>query len=378
MAIDRLVERQCVAQLNKSSKVLLVYGPRQAGKTTLVKKISETTGLKTLYLSADIARNESLLSQRDEKILASLTDGYELLLIDEAQRIPDIGLTLKILYENFPQLKVIATGSSSFDLANKVSESLTGRKRVFHLLPFSMAEIKLSKNKFELNAELNSIIAYGLYPEVYTSVNQEDKLAALDEICESYLFKDVLQLGNVKYTSKIRDLLKLLAFQIGQQVSLHELSNTLGINRETTERYIDLLEKAFIIFRLSAYNRNMRKEVSKMDKIFFYDVGIRNCLINNTKQLSDRNDAGQLWENFIIAERRKQLLYQQKKVDSYFWRVYTGAEIDYVEETGEGLFGFEIKMAKTKVKAPKAWGDEYNGNFQLINRSNYLDWLLSE
>ncbi|MCF6332799.1 MAG: ATP-binding protein [Draconibacterium sp.] len=330
-----------------------------------------------LYLSADLSKNENLLMQRDLKILSDLTEGYRLLIIDEAQRVSDIGLVLKILYDEMPHLRVIATGSSSFDLANKTAEPLTGRKQVFHLLPFSLSEIASGMNNYELDQRLEEILIYGLYPEVYTSkTNQKSEI--LDDICESYLFKDVLQLTTIKYTAKIRDLLRLLAFQVGHQVSVHELTQKLSLNRETVERYMDLLEKAFVIFRLPVYSRNLRNEVSKMDKIFFYDTGIRNSLIDNLKPLSQRIDIGNLWENFIVAERRKQLLYQRINVQSYFWRTYSGAEIDYVEEGENGLTGYEIKIEKNKVRIPKAWNNEYGGNFQLINRANYLDWLLAD
>ena len=222
---------------------------------------------------------------------------------------------------------------------------------------------------------MDESIIYGLYPEVYTnSLNHKKNI--LGDICESYLFKDVLQLTTIKYTAKIRDLLRLLAFQIGHQVSINELTQKLSLNRETVERYIDLLEKAFVIFRLPAYSRNLRKEVSKMDKIYFYDLGIRNYLIDNLKPLDQRMDSGSMWENFIIAERRKQLFYTGRSVQTYFWRTYTGSEIDYVEEDGDGLRGYEIKISKTKVQSPKLWKDEYNAGFQLINRENYIEWLL--
>jgi len=377
MTISRFIQQQCLDHLATSRKVMLIYGPRQAGKTTLVKQLGEDSGLKVLYISADLSKNENLLMQRDLKVFLDLTEGYQVLIIDEAQRVPGIGLALKILYDEMPQLKVIATGSSSFDLANKTAEPLTGRKQVFHLLPFSLGEIALGLNNYELDQRLDEILIYGLYPEVYTS-NSNQKRDILGDICESYLFKDVLQLTTIKYTAKIRDLLRLLAFQVGQQVSVHELTQKLSMNRETVERYIDLLEKAFVIFRLPAYSRNLRNEVSKMDKIFFYDTGIRNFLIDNLKPLDQRIDIGNLWENFIVAERRKQILYQRLNVQSYFWRTYSGVEIDYVEEGENGLIGYEIKIEKNKVRIPKAWKDEYQGGFQLVNRSNYLDLLRNE
>lgn len=377
MTISRFIQQQCLDHLATSRKVMLIYGPRQAGKTTLVKQLGEGSGLKVLYISADLSKNENLLMQRDLKVFSDLTEGYQVLIIDEAQRVPGIGLALKILYDEMPQLKVIATGSSSFDLANKTAEPLTGRKQVFHLLPFSLGEIASGLNSYELDQRLEEILIYGLYPEVYIS-NSNQKRNILGDICESYLFKDVLQLTTIKYTAKIRDLLRLLAFQVGQQVSVHELTQKLSMNRETVERYIDLLEKSFVIFRLPAYSRNLRNEVSKMDKIFFYDTGIRNFLIDNLKPLDQRIDIGNLWENFIVAERRKQILYQRLNVQSYFWRTYSGVEIDYVEEGENGLIGYEIKIEKNKVRIPKAWKDEYQGGFQLVNRSNYLDLLRNE
>ena len=375
MTIPRYIESQCLNHLSTSGKIMLIYGPRQTGKTTLVKQIGKTSGLKSLYLSADLTKNENLLMQRDLKTLSDLTEGYQLLIIDEAQRVPEIGLVLKVLYDEMPHLKVIATGSSSFDLANKTAEPLTGRKQLFHLLPFALGEIAQGMNNYELDQKIDDVLVYGLYPEVYTSSTSQ-KRNILGDICESYLFKDVLQLTTIKYTTKIRDLLRLLAFQVGQQVSVNELTQKLSLNRETVERYIDLLEKSFVIFRLPAYSRNLRNEVSKMDKIFFYDTGIRNYLIDNLKPLDQRIDTGNLWENFIVAERRKQLFYRQKNMQCYFWRTYTGSEIDYVEEGENGLNGFEIKISKTKARIPKLWQDEYHGGYQLINRSNYLDLLM--
>ena len=373
--ISRRIEKRCIEHLKSSKKIMLIYGPRQAGKTTLVKQLWKNVGLKALYLSADLSKNEDLLMQRDLKVYADLTEGYELLIIDEAQRVPDIGLALKVLYDQMPHLRVVATGSSSFDLANKTTEPLTGRKRIFHLLPLTLEEVMGDRNKYELNQQLEELLVYGLYPEVYTSAHNV-KHEILEDIAESYLFKDVLQLTTIKYTNKIRDLLRLLAFQVGQQVSINELTQKLAINRETVERYIDLLEKAFVIFRLPAYSSNLRNEVAKMDKIYFYDTGIRNILIDNLKPLDQRVDKGSIWENFIVAERRKQILYSGLRAKTYFWRTYAGAEIDYVEESADGLIGYEIKIGKTKVRPPKAWKEGVGGNFGLINRENYLDFLI--
>lgn len=373
--ISRYIQKECLEHLANSRKVMLIYGPRQAGKTTLVKSLEMESGLKTLYISADLSQNENLLMQRDLKVYSDFTEGYQLLIIDEAQRVQSIGLVLKIMYDEMPNLKVIATGSSSFDLANSTSEPLTGRKRIFHLLPLSVEEIFGKMNKYEFDQQLEDLLIFGMYPEVYTT-SRKGKKEILEDISESYLFKDVLQLTTVKYISKIRDLLRLIAFQVGQQVSIHELTNKLGINRETVERYIDLLEKAFVIFRLPAFSRNPRNELTKMDKIYFYDNGIRNILIDNLKPLDFRTDTGNLWENFIVAERIKQIRYHRMNVRSYFWRNYAGAEIDYVEEKDEGLVGYEIKIKKDKIRIPKVWKTEYKGELKLINRNSYIDFLL--
>ena len=378
MFISRCAENEMVEFLQNKTKIVLVYGPRQAGKTTLVKRVGDALGLRYLYITADLVDVEKLLAERNLQTFRTLTNGYQLLIIDEAQRVPEIGTVLKIFYDLMPDIKVIATGSSSFDLANKTAEQLTGRKRVFFLLPFSLSEIKGSMNSYELGNQLEDLMIYGMYPEVYLSGNIKDKKQVLSDIRDSYLFKDILMLTNVKFTSKIRDLVHLLAFQTGMEVSIHELSNTLKINQETVERYIELLEKSFVIFRLSGFNRNLRKEIGKRDKIYFYDTGIRNSLIDNYNPLSARNDVGQLWENFIVAERRKQLHNNGKEASTYFWRTYTGAEIDYVEEIETKLCGYEIKFGNASAKIPATWKQEYNGYFQVINQTNYIDWLLEK
>lgn len=375
MKIKRLIREKVIKNIQETDKISIIYGPRQVGKTTLSKEIIENLGLKTLSINADQGKFIDVLSSRDLDKMKSLVSGYELLFIDEAQRVPDIGINLKILHDEIPKLKIIATGSSSFDLANKVREPLTGRVWSYNLFPLAFCELKDIYNDFELKNILETSLVYGTYPDVFLTKNNQGKEDRLGEIGRSYLYKDILELQDVRQSGKINDLLKLISFQIGNEVSINELASSLGLNRETVDRYIDLLEKTFIIFRLSGFSRNLRKEVSKMDKIFFYDLGIRNAMIDNFKPLKDRNDSGALWENFLIVERIKFLAYSNIKNSRYFWRTHTGAELDYVEEGGGKINGYEFKFGDKTKKAPEAWVENYGGNFSLINRDNFLKFI---
>ena len=376
MEIDRLIKTQVINDLIQQKKVVLIYGPRQAGKTTLSKHIIQEIGLKTLMINADQSKYIDVLSSRDLGKLRSLVAGYELLFIDEGQRIPEIGINLKILRDELPELKILVTGSSSILLSGRVSESLAGRKKIHTLLPVSMQELAGMYNAFELNDQLEERLIFGSYPEVINTVNHSEKEEYLRDISSSFIFKDILEMEMIKYPLKIRELLKLLAYQAGSQVSVHELGTKLGLNRDTVERYLFLLEQSFVIFKLPAFSHNPRKEISKSQKYYFYDTGIRNILIDNMKYLNDRNDTGALWENFIIAERRKYLLYNQKNFNCYFWRTYSGTEIDYVEEITGEFFAYEIKYGKSKIRIPVSWSGEYGSNFQMIGRGNYLEFIL--
>lgn len=378
MYIDRAIKAQLLDSLLHSGKVTMLYGPRQAGKTTLSKIILRETGLRSLSVNADQMRYMDVLSSRDLSRLRALTEGYELLFIDEGQRVPEIGLTLKILHDELPELRVLVTGSSSFLLSGRVNESLAGRKKIFTLLPVAMHELAGHHNRFELDTQLPDRLVYGSYPEVVTLTGNSAREEYLRDIASSYVYKDILELEQIKYPFKIRDLLKLLAFQVGSQVSIHELCQKLGLNRDTVERYLDLLEQSFVIFRLPALSRNPRKEISKSVKYYFYDNGIRNVMIDNFKSLDDRNDTGALWENFLIVERRKQLLRDRKPLNSWFWRTYAGTEIDYIEESDGAIRAYEIKYTKAgRSGPPKSWSEQYGGPYQTINRENYPDFILS-
>lgn len=340
--------------------------------------IIEETGLKCLSINADQLKYIDVLSSRDLAKLKSLVSGYQLLFIDEGQRIPEVGINLKILHDEMPELKILVTGSSSFLLSERVTESLTGRKIVNTLLPISMNELSGHYNTFELFDQLEERLIYGQYPEVVTYENNREKERYLREITESYIYKDILELENIKYPMKIRDILRLLAFQVGAQVSLNELGRQLGLNRETIERYLHLLEQSFIIFKLEAFSTNPRKEISKSQKYYFYDNGIRNVLADNFNALNTRDgkDAGVLWENFVISERYKKIVYNNMNIDSYFWRTYNGVEIDYIEKKNNQLFAYEIKFNKPKPNAPKSWVNNYGDNYQCITPENFLEFII--
>jgi len=376
MDIKRTPAQEISEKLLKSGKVIILFGARQVGKTTLAKTMLADLSMKVLSLNGDERRHSDILSGQDLSSLRLLVKGYDLLFIDEAQRIPDIGINLKILHDNMPNLKILVTGSSSFDLANKVSEPLTGRSLTYKLYPVSMLELGEMYSPFELQNSLDQYLVYGMYPELLCIDSIQDKKKYLQELSSAYLYKDVLEMSSIKHAHKLHDLLRLLAFQIGSEVSIQELATSLQMGKETVASYIDLLEKSFVLFRLSGYHRNLRKEVTKMDKIYFYDLGIRNTIIENYNPLNLRNDQGQLWENFVIAERMKYLDYTGQFVNSYFWRTYTGAELDYVEERDGRLQGVEIKVSKGKIKPPKTWVKTYNNaDYALVNKDNFLKFV---
>ena len=376
MWIDRYLRKRISDELVKGQKLVVLYGARQTGKTSLLTSITDELPYRTIRVNADQARYREVFSGQDLRKMLDLVEGYDLLFIDEGQKIPDIGIHLKILHDELPSLRILVTGSSSFDLAAKLGEPMTGRKRVFTLFPISQEEMGSIHNRFELKDRLGEFLVYGSYPEVLTQSNKDDKFESLREISESYLMKDIIEISQIRHVQKAFELLKLLAFQIGSEVSIHELSQSLKINHETVESYIGLFEKAFILFRISGFSRNLRNEIKKSAKFYFWDTGIRNYLIGNTNRLEQRNDLGQLFENFLIAERQKYLSNHRSLANSYFWRLYTGAEIDYVEENQGILSGYEIKWGKQKLRTPKSWTDTYEAEVKLINRENYLDFVV--
>lgn len=361
----------------KKGRVLVIFGPRQVGKTTLLKKFLSKTHLKYRLDNGEDFRIAELFSSRDPDRISEYAKGYELVVIDEAQKIPDAGSGLKMLIDNNPDLMVIATGSSSFDLAGTVGEPLTGRKRTLTMFPVSQIELSEMFNRYDLKDMLEEFLIYGSYPEVVEAKSKDEKSRIVTELTHSYLLKDIIAFDRIKNSRVIFDLLRLLAFQTGSEVSLSEIAKNLGIDGKTVGRYIDILEKSFVIFRLTGFSRNLRKEIVKKNKYYFYDTGIRNALIANFNPLDIRNDAGELWENFVLIERFKRNTYKNEILNSYFWRTWNQQEIDLVEEKGGWLSGYEFKYGKKTPKAPDLWTETYsNASFEVINRENYFDFIL--
>ena len=360
----------------KPGRVVVLYGARRVGKTTLVKKYMESLDEEALFVNGDdIVVREYLESQSTEK-LRDFVGNHSLLIVDEAQYIRRVGLNLKIIVDYMPAVRVIATGSSSFDLSNDVGEPLTGRKRVLSLLPLSQMELSQIEKPHETRAHLEARLVFGSYPEVVLIRSNDEREDYLREILSSYLFKDILQLEGVRYADKLQRLLQLLAFQIGNEVSLAELGRQLGMSKNTIERYLDLLQKVFVLYRRSGFSRNLRKEITKSHRYYFYDNGIRNALINNFNPLAIRDDIGAMWENYVVTERLKRNEYLRRHVSSYFWRTYDKKEIDLVEEEKGGLAGFEVKWGAGPIAPPKDWTKAYPGaSFEAINRENYLKYI---
>lgn len=377
MIIPRALLPVITEKLTSSPKGIVLYGARQVGKTTLINQVVARLGLNTLRINGDQTRFLDILSSCDLTKIQSLVAGYSLLFVDEAQRIPEIGLALKIILDSIPNLRVVVTGSSSLDLASKISEPLTGRVWSYHLYPISFLELSSVSNRVELDASLEERMIYGSYPELFFYPSHTQKVEYLRNLSDAYLYKELIEFGEVKNSSKIRDLLKLLAFQVGSLVSLTELGSSLNMSKDTVSRYIELLEKSFILYRLKGFHRNLRKEITKMDKVYFYDTGIRNALIDNFSGLSNRDDVGKLWENFLISERSKRNAYKLQSSSKYFWRTYTGTEVDYVEDSQGLLTGFECKWGTKVTKASHSWLETYpNSLFHLVNRKSYLDFIL--
>lgn len=375
MYIGSMIERayEPLDEYLEPNKVLIIYGPRRVGKTTLLQAYLSRTRLKYKSAVGDDVPTQRLLSSRNVNLIKEYLEGYELFALDEAQYIPNIGQALKIIVDQIPGIHVFVTGSSSFELAGQVSEPLTGRKRMLKLYPFAQTELLSLHNRFELRQELEERLILGSYPDVVTARTNKARIEAVSEIANSYLIKDILAFERVRNSGKIWDLLKLLAFQVGSEVSHNELSRSLGVDVKTVQRYIDLLEKSFVLYRLGGFSRNLRKEVTQKAKYFFLDNGIRNAIIAQFNPLDQRDDVGQLWENFMTIERIKYLTYASEVANLYFWRTYSQQEIDLVEERGKQLDGYEFKWSPKKaVKAPQEWINNYPGaSFTVVTRENY-------
>jgi predicted AAA+ superfamily ATPase len=363
----------------KPQKVLVLLGARRVGKTELIKKyLSELNTEDYQLYNGEDQNTWRLFADRTVKNYERLLGDTKLLVIDEAQKIPDIGAKLKLMIDSIEGLSIIATGSSVFDLTNKLGEPLVGRANTLQLYPLSQMEFSLLENHFETSVNLEERLLFGGYPELQHIENWNEKIEYLNDVIGSNLIRDILEYEGVRKSDKIMDLLRLIAFQVGKEVSIDELANNLkDISRNTIENYLDLLEKVFIIYKVRGFSRNLRKEITKSNRWYFYDNGIRNAIIKNFNKLDYRQDTGDLWENYLMSERIKYNAYTKNFVNQYFWRTYDQQEIDLVEEGSGMLKAYEFKWnPKKKTKAPGAWSRAYpNATFEIINRDNYLEFI---
>ena len=360
----------------KPGKVVVIYGARRTGKTTLIQEFLKGETAPYLLVSGeDITVAPYLASQSIEKLKA-FVGSNRLLVVDEAQKLTNIGLNLKLLIDHVADLRIIATGSSSFDLARSIGEPLTGRKTTLIQYPLAQLEIGTTEQRHQTDARLESRLIYGSYPEVVLLQDNRERAQYLKEIVSSYLYKDILELEGIRQSAKLGRLLQLLALQIGKEVSYTELGSSLGLSKNTVNHYLDLLEKAFVLQRLGGFSRNLRTEITKNHRYYFIDCGVRNALINNFNPLELRSDVGELWENYLIMERLKKQAYLSEEANNYFWRTYAQHEIDLVEERSGGLSGFEMKWGHPKPKPPKEWTGAYpQAAWQVIDRENYLPFI---
>ncbi|MCK9272848.1 ATP-binding protein [Candidatus Gracilibacteria bacterium] len=363
-----------------SGKIIMLLGARQIGKTTLVEEILKKNYHENdiVFFNGDYNDDRELLSENSLKKLGLYIEDKKIIFIDEAQKIQNIGNTLKIIFDKYKdQKQLIVTGSSSINLLDLTSEPLTGRKIVYMMYPISIGEIKNTYDVKDIYSSLENLLIFGSYPAVLNKTNITDKIKTLKELSSSSLYRDILEFQQIKNSYVIMKLLKLLALQIGKEVSINELATNLGVDTKTVDRYIDLLEKSFIIFRLPPYFTNKRKELNKSNKIYFYDLGIRNSILGDYNFLENRNDIGELWENFLITERIKKNEYAEKYLSKYFWRTYNQSEIDYIEEYDGKLHAYEFKWGNKLVKVPKSFIEAYpDSSFEVINKDNFLDFVL--
>lgn len=372
--IDRILYNIIRKNISKQ-KVGLLLGARRVGKTELLQKLQDDIGKESLWLNGEDQITSDLLAERSVVNYQRILEGYQLLIIDEAQFIPEIHQKVKLMIDNIKPLHIIMTGSSAFDL-QQGSEPLVGRLYTYYLYPLAQMELGKTENVLETRQHLHERLVYGSYPEVVMLKTLQEKETYLTELVNTYLLKDILAFQDVRNPQKIKDLLVLLAYQIGNEVSVDELGKQLGMSKNTVDRYLDLLTKVFVIYSRSGYSNNLRKEVVKSNRWYFYDNGIRNALIKNFTLPAARQDIGMLWENYICAEREKFNSYEARNVNSYFWRTYDQQEIDLVEEKNAGLQAFEIKWKEDKVKIPVAFSKAYpEASFQVIEQKNYLQFI---
>lgn len=374
MFINRLLEQNIEKWLFKG-KIIIIYGPRQVGKTTLSKKLIEKYGGSSSYINCDDIHSKQQLEIHNAEHLRKFLGNGKFFVLDEAQRVKNIGLTLKLIIDTFPDVQIVATGSSSFDLSNKINEPLTGRALEFVLYPFSYSELASVAPLRDIRASLESLLRFGSYPAVLNKTDNESTML-LQNLASQYLYKDIFEFEDIRKPDLLLKMLQLLAFQVGSEVSINELSVKLEVSTKLVSRYLDLLEKAFVIFRLRPLSRNPRNEIGKKQKIYFYDLGIRNVLIQRTTPLEVRDDIGQLWENFCVIERKKKLQYEEKFANQYFWRSKYGSEVDYVEEFNAKIAGYEFKWSKDRMRTPESFVKNYNATVEVITKENFEDFIM--
>ena len=376
MNVPRLLQGQIEKQIGKQ-KVIMLYGTRRIGKTTIIENIAAKHGDDVLLLQGEDMQVAAMLAKRTIANYRKLARGKKIIIIDEAQAVPDIGMILKVMIDNVKDITIIVTGSSSFDLVYKTGEPLVGRNIVYQLYPIAQCELVKIEDHLTTVRNLEDRLIYGSYPELWHLESQEEQQAYLKQLVNSYLLKDLLVMEQIKGAEILFKLLQMLAWQVGSQVSTVELGNSLQLNKITVERYLDLLTKVFLIYPLSGYSGNLRKEVTKSKKWYFHDNGIRNALINNFSSLDVRNDVGQLWEQYVMSERLKYNTYRGYHPQYFFWRTYDGQEIDLLElNSKQQLQAIECKWQKGKAKIPLAFAKAYpDAGFEIIDKSNYLDWI---
>lgn len=375
--INRALQAE-IEQRMQPQKVMLLFGARRVGKTVLLKQIMQKFNGKSVLLNGESMDTVRLLEDRSIANYRRMFSGIDLLCIDETQHIPDIGMKLKLIIDEVEGLRVIATGSSSFDLRNMAGEPLVGRSTQFLLTPFSVREIVDASSYIEYVQQMEQHIVYGHYPELGSIENENMKQEYLNDVVDAYLLRDILLLDGIKHAQKMHDLLRLVAFQTGSEISLDELGSQLSISRNTVERYLDLLQKAFVLFRIGGFSRNLRKEITKSSKWYFYDTGIRNAVIRDYRPFRLRQDSerGALWENYFISDRIKRSHNKRMGTNFYFWRTYDQQEIDLIEETNGQLNAIEMKSGSKKPSAPKAFSNAYpDATFSVLNIDNYMDYI---
>ena len=374
--IARSIENELLKELKPAHGVCL-FGARRTGKTFLLKSIAKKLkSKKLLSLHGQNMRVREVFSSQRIEIMQKYTAGYDTVFIDEAQYIPNIGLNLKLAVDTIPSLSFLVTGSSSFDLKNKLGEPLVGRSTFLKLYPLSQLELSKKETPLEATANLETRLIYGSYPQIAVSTTDNQKMKILENLRDGYLLKDILTLENLKDSVFVFNLLRLIAFQIGHDISYLELAQNLNTHPDTVRRYLELLEKIFIIFSRQGYSRNLRKEYTKTPRYYFWDNGIRNALISNFNSLSSRDDVGALWENYCVSERAKRNDYKNIFVNYFYWRTYDQKEIDLIEERGGKLYGYEMKYGNAKTKKPDEFLSTYPGSeYKIINKENYLDFI---